>query len=286
MKLLAIILAIWLQKLVGTIPINQPDSWFKSYQAWLSNRFPRLASRPVVELLLCLAPPLLIVAVLDSIFSSFLFAILFSGILLLWVFGSGGIRDKLATYNGLDKTSKMDYATAHLAVPELAQKPTPDQLHRAVRESLLYTTFSRFFATFLWFAVFGPVGAVLVRLINLYIQNLDDPEQPHICRNLQHVIHWLPLKIHGFAFALVGDFLNTFNQLVRDLTNVSDSNRVQLVRYSFLALNKNQNEDAQTDWGAVEQDIASNDLNQTLSLIERSRLVWLIGLAMLVILGP
>ena len=70
--------------------------------------------------------------------------------------------------------------------------------------------YHRYFGVLFWFIFFGPVGAIAYR--NLYLLKhftvLPGSFHHHSLLALQNAVDWLPVRLVGLLFTLVGDFVN------------------------------------------------------------------------------
>ena len=67
---------------------------------------------------------------------------------------------------------------------------------------------SQLFSILFWFIVLGPVGGVLYYLL---IKALQQPALQEKALLIQGVLDWIPVRISGFLFALVGHFGSAFS---------------------------------------------------------------------------
>lgn len=286
MKLIAILVVLVFQRSFGHTPVDQPDRWFDSILMRFSGQF---GSGTTAFGMLVVLPAVILWLFLWWI-DSWLISLVLDVTVLIYAIGPGKFREALADYldlwNQNKETEAYQLAVSQLGLPEQEIIPGRGQLHRQIRDSLVLGTFNRFFTTIFWYLVFGAAGALLVRLTDRFVDRLDDPEQPHQARNFQVAMRWLPVRIQGLVFALVGDFVNTFNRWFKDLADSVEPARNQLLRYAFLAQGIDIEKDLERDWSTAKDEQVRQSLQGMLSLIERARLIWLAGIALSVILIP
>jgi len=295
MKLLVLLLVLVIQRSFGSTPVNQPDHWFDRFCAWVNERIPgpAEASRLAVTVVI----PAIVLWSLLRWLDNWLIIFVVDVTVLIYAVGVGRIRDSLTEFlvvwrtvtEHSDQSAKALEKANAIAVDQLGAEPmdhpTPGVLVQSVQEGIILSTFNRFFVTLFWYMVFGAAGALLVRLTDRQVEQLGDPETPHLSRNLQSTIRWLPVRVHAIALALVGDFVRTFNQLMRDLVDFTHANRFQMLNYAYLAQGSSLEQERSKDWSGEEFSAVEEQLQSVLQLVERGRLVWFIGVALIVIIG-
>jgi len=141
-----------------------------------------------LRLACCLAPPVLIVGLIEFILSGWMYGFLrflFTFIVLIYCFGPVNFWAQL--YDSLQKSD---------APPVM---DTEEKIRAIFIEG-----YRRVFAVLFWFAVAGPMGAVLYRLVVL-------TDNAH-AKSLEAIMDWLPSRLLGFLFALGGHFVKVLNQ--------------------------------------------------------------------------
>ena len=83
-----------------------------------------------------------------------------------------------------------------------------------VSRAIFRETQIRYFAVVIWFAFFGPAGALLYRLMNWYSRQ---HELGVLGRNLKAILEWIPARISAIAYLLAGDMANGMSAIKRKL---------------------------------------------------------------------
>lgn len=107
-------------------------------------------------------------------------------------------------------------------------------------QSILWRANDTLFAVIFWFAVLGPIGAVLYRITFL----LDQAAQPHDSE--YHHLHtatspvlgmldWLPVRLETFAFALVGNFKKVLSYWLEHIFTSWHENLNLVIACGYLA---------------------------------------------------
>ncbi len=209
MEFFALLVALGMYASRGEAMLLQRDDWYHRLRgllaAWLSGRGLQLAGvlLPVVVL------ELVYIGVGGMAGGLVEFALLV--LVLSYALGRGSLGAALAAY--LERWSRGDFQAAHQVLTDEAAMAAPDgiedpvSLHNAARRRLYYRSFERVFAVMFWFVLGGPAGALAYRLVALDGES-HSPEMsaaPEILP-LRDWADWLPARLLGLSFALVGHF--------------------------------------------------------------------------------
>ena len=80
-------------------------------------------------------------------------------------------------------------------------------LLQKVQGHLLWQAYQSFFAVIFWYAVLGPVAALVYRLVALVAEQSRHPAVALRAQRLRHALDWLPVRLLAASFALVGNFV-------------------------------------------------------------------------------
>ncbi|MGY0163182.1 beta-lactamase regulator AmpE [Edwardsiella tarda] len=142
--------------------------------------------------------------------------------LLLWIvvglfcFGAGGIRRDYRAYMKAARRGEQD-AMAQMAaelalIPGLSKDMRPEVRLRELQNALVWINYRFYLAPLFYFVVAGPYGPValggyaLLRAYQSWLTRQSDPlarAQSGIDR-LLHWVDWLPVRVAGIAYALLG----------------------------------------------------------------------------------
>ncbi|MHA7840578.1 MAG: regulatory signaling modulator protein AmpE [Gammaproteobacteria bacterium] len=99
----------------------------------------------------------------------------------------------------------------------------------------------RVFAVLFWFVVFGAFGAVLYKGVRVVYDEMtkansrfSDMAAPTL--QIQHVLDWLPVRLMGLCFALMGNFTATFGPWLKSLVASPANNNKHLTACGLAAL--------------------------------------------------
>ena len=122
-------------------------------------------------------------------------------LLILYALGRFGFDEVLQRY-----ISSMGHSDTQAALHSLAEsgyaEPSDDlvALHYEFEYELVYNEFQRWFGVIFWFLVMGPVAALFYRLVRTYSDNWEE------LRIIESVMEWVPVRLLGVSWALVGNF--------------------------------------------------------------------------------
>lgn len=186
--------------------------WFSRYQYFLNVR---IGNRSRYLLLIaCVLPPVLLVAVLTRLLSGWLYNIpelLFGLIILIYCIGPNNLW--LQIYSCINALNKDDPREALEQVRTAFGIDTVEQsqtFHKTFTRAIFVAANQRLFAVVFWFALLGPWGAVLYRLVSLCGSN-GIFGMSEAALQIQALLDWLPARVFSFLFALVGDFISVFH---------------------------------------------------------------------------
>jgi AmpE protein len=166
----------------------------------------------VFGLLLCIGVPVLACALVQFLLQGHLlglFGLAFAAALLFYCWGP---RDLERDAEAVDKAPDSDQrlAAAQALRADDAQQPLSFTCGDLVEATFL-SALRRWFGVLFWFAVLGPAGAVLYRLIQLlaftpgFTQGHSD-KQRTLLQDAARVLDWLPSHLMALSLALVSNF--------------------------------------------------------------------------------
>ncbi len=144
----------------------------------------------------------------------------------------------------------------------------PLQNKGASSEVLFLASYQSIFALLFWYYIFGPVGLafyVVVKQLHGYVKSLAEqyPDLVKFAALTQGVLDWVPLRLVGLSFALVGHFGAVFKNWIKVLLQGVVTDQKSVVVWGDAALAGEAKEE-----GAARQ------------LVFRALLVWLVAMAL------
>ncbi len=139
----------------------------------------------------------------------FIFAIL----VLIFSLGPRTLDEQVQAY--INARASGDTEAVQLSATGIMHQDIPGsafQLSRAIIESILVQANERVFAVLFWFAVLGPVGALLYRLSSL-LKTSTAPEREssefaQAATRLHAILDWLPARLVSLGYAISGSFVD------------------------------------------------------------------------------
>ncbi|MBS0589015.1 MAG: cobalamin biosynthesis protein [Proteobacteria bacterium] len=197
-------------------------------------------------------------------------------------------RDVEAVDKAPDSSRRLDALQA--LRPEEASAPLRFEAN-AVVEAAFTAGLRRVFGVIFWFAVAGPVGALLYRLAQLlaytpaHAQAL--PAAQHVlAAKFARLLDWLPAHLIAFALALASDFdavLKTWREY-----HTAHRQGYFCLDSGFLGAIARASVDADVEAGdghAIDTSDPLVELDDAMTLIRRVLVVWLALIAVIVIAG-
>lgn len=185
----------------------QRDNWFYGFGTFLKG----LPFGQTSAQILTITVPVIAVYYLQTNFEGRGFGIpelLLMLFVLLYSLGRNDLNAMLMRYRSSLRNEDMQAAA--LAVESIAENTPPEdfpQLQASVEQWVVYRRFEHWFAVVFWFLLLGPAGALAYRLVQLTVT------KEGLFGNALVLLDWLPVRILGLSFALIGDFVSAIQEL-------------------------------------------------------------------------
>jgi membrane protein required for beta-lactamase induction len=277
MLLIAILICLTLQRFANIGGVFQ-TSWFAMYLKALKPWIGKL--NKWVAVLLIVMPILLLLMVLQLLLAEKLFGLvhlILSTLVLFFCIDSRDFKNKLAGY--FVSLEKGDVHAAADAAAAFVGDVSSSELNRAVTKSILLGSFERLFAGLFWFMVFGGYGAAAYFLVALLRQSAFKVDSNYdglakAAAQIQDVLDWIPSRLVGISYSLVGNFRKGFKCCSKHLWTGLAETRNFSVDVGIAALGANSDETKAT----------LKENHAALDLINHTLVIWIIALAF-VLLG-
>lgn len=248
--------------------------WFLNYERWLSEHSLRLPN--MVRLIISITPPLVIIGVIEYVLSGWFYGIaelIFGVIVLLYCLGPYNLW--VQVYRCIDNLQKENLEVAIESAKKLGVSASNNSqmFHKALVRAIFIAAHERIFSVIFWFLVFGPMGAVLYRLIALFSVR-EELDLTDIALKIRQAMDWIPVRIFTFIFALGGHFTEVFACWKTGVGKGLDSNENLLADCGVAALDVMEGNNI-PEMGAAEK--------EALELLDRVFAMVLILLAIIVI---
>ncbi|MBN8886061.1 MAG: regulatory signaling modulator protein AmpE [Rudaea sp.] len=215
--------------------------------------------------------------------------LVFAVVVLFYCLGPRDLeRDVEAVDKAPDSSRRIDAVQA--LRPEESSAPLPFQAEPLV-EATFTAGLRRVFGVVFWFAVLGPVGALLYRLVVLlaytptHAQALPAAQQS-LADKFARLLDWLPAHLIALALAIASDF-DAVLKTWRDY-HAAHGKGYWSLDSGFLGAIARASVDADVEAGdghAVDVSDPLVELDDAMTLIRRVLIVWLAVLAVVVIAG-
>ena len=250
MPFLLLLIALVVERFLPKVEKCRPWGWLGRYSAWLEKVTTSTPLKGVVANY-CLALFSIVIALLfvENIFfqsSGSLAHAIFSLIVLLFCFGPVNFYQSLSSYTPLEP--KVDGEIDNtVPVVTFAAGQAAKQANRQL------------FAPFFWFALLGVFGVVLYRVSERLPRN-------DLLNFIVSLLDWIPVRLLCFSCALVSVFISVFPKLLKQLLASPKDNDELLTACVNLSLGEDNN--------AVHLQ----------ALLDRSMIVWLVIVALIVLI--
>jgi membrane protein required for beta-lactamase induction len=290
MTFLAIALALVVDRFLGVLAEWRRWDWFNTWTDWLNQRLGGYAFQDgPAGVILALAPILLGVGLLYQGLSELLglFGFLFAAAVLLFSLGPRCLEDDVEEFEGARLRGSRE-AACHYA-DELAGGADPEEDDPwgtlLATRGVLTEAHERLFGTLFWFAVLGPVGAVLHRLsVVLRGHAFLEGGEGGFARaaDLLHaILAWPSARLLAAGYALSGRFAEAAAALRRRLLRLDADARELLLAVGQGALDV----DADSLREAEAKNEGGKPVAEAFALVRRSLVIWLAVLALMTLSG-
>ncbi|MBU2955175.1 histidine kinase [Marinobacter sp. F3R08] len=212
-------------------------------------------------------------------------------LVLVVLMGTPGWSKLLGVYAQAWQRGDMQSAWHHvkdrLPADERGAALSPEAMHLSLSKTLMVSVFERFFLVAFWYVVGGIGLAVLARgLVALAEQWPQAPARPRFAR-LSNLMGWIPARLLSLTFGIAGDLAGWLRETRRTLTGVTRGVGEVLMISANGALTGYALDPARfsrihpDEWTAF----GGRSLKAVRDLLNRSMLVWICTLALLVISG-
>lgn len=299
MIFLSLIVVLLLVQWWGSGAPLQYDAWFIR---WLNtlNAVRFISNAPLLHLLLAIAIPSLILALLVYVIATLLSAnwLFFIYVpVLLYSLGRGNFSAEVKAY--IAACERGDNVIASKLTDELRggavfEESCPDveswpMLHSETLRVISYRGFERMFAVLFWFFILGAVGALLYRLSVIYRER-ETVAAAHgrLAARWLWLMEWPAVRVMGLTWALVGNFETCYRCWQARLLDVEHSSMTLLNNSLRGALGVDDPVLGNCDAGESEPLVRPNEPAYSLSLIKnslplfsRSLLLWVCVIALI-----
>ncbi|SDJ81189.1 regulatory signaling modulator protein AmpE [Microbulbifer yueqingensis] len=291
MALIIVLITLALVQVWGSGRPVHHDGWFERWRETMAGHA-ALQGNAGLKLAATVYPAVLLAALVMVLAEAALgwLGILLAGVpLLLYCLGRGNFNAIVSDYLRSWYQGDLEQAQAAAAplLSELHEEPGgPRQLHEQVFRGAAYCAFERLFAVLFWFLVLGIPGALLFRLSALYAELSRGTTDEATASRWLWLLEWLPVRIMGFSFAIVGNFAGCYQAWRQCLTCRERDTDEVLEAYLEGALGGIDASQCSVGGEVGEaQRFCGAQLEGLQSLLSRALLLWVTVMALVVLFG-
>jgi membrane protein required for beta-lactamase induction len=230
MSLIAIIVALVAERLLGHVPGWGTPMLLRSYVAAMRSLLPlRMLWRGALVVPVLLAPPVALSAWLQGAIESPVLNLLFSGLVVFLCLGPRDLADDVKQW--LEARAAGDQSTAERLARLLQKGPgrysDGESPHpRSLLGAMFIQSHERLFGVLIWFFVFGATGAVFYRIVSRLPRLLTEVEENSPAAEASETLHalaaWAPARVTAAIYGLAGsldDALKEYRVLMEQPTH-------------------------------------------------------------------
>jgi len=289
MTLLAVIMALIIEKLVPSLLRFRRYDWINHFQAWIAQTTKNIEKwNDTYNLAIVVLVPVLLVALIhyELFRAGALLGFLFGVVVLVYTLGPKGIF--LFVQQAEELNQHQDSSSLRAIATDLINDELPEQeseICARVKKELLIRNNVAITAVFFWFAVLGPMGAMLYRISHRLYSAKNEEESADFVQAseiLFAILNWIPTHLTALSYAITGSFVDALhywrthrieNKIQSHLSTEAQDNLLIMIGLGSLRLAENQEEAAMPGVLAV------------IALAKRSVILWLTVLAVLTLAG-
>ena len=278
MTFLSILIALLIERIAPQFSELRQFQWLQNYSLWLSEvlHVERLAGWMGFSIIV--TPLLLLTWMFTGMFEHALFGLFelaFGVVVVFFCLGPREMDGQIEQY--LDAIELEDNDLRVKLAANLLKEPPALELKDQVAQvckGIFVESNTRIFSVLFWFAFFGPVAAVLYRLVEQLVrgQYLDTAlvQARQAARIFLGIMDWVPARISLFAFMLSGSFdegLKAYRHGTVLATDVYEQNHELVKEVGYRSINAQSVDSSEQ---------AQLQVRQSRGLVLRSLVVWLL----------
>lgn len=211
------------ERFLGSLDGYRKFAWFGRFRTWLTARIsPTATWKNRLMLLILFAAPMLALQLFYMwiLYSLALLGFAFACLTLLYCFGPKGFYEETRAFCDAVRGKQDDTARWYankLLDRDFANTP-PSEIAPILGEHIFVIANDRIFAVMFWFAVLGPMGALLYRLSSLTQQSSRgiapesaSPFQRESTR-FHYWLNWIPSRLLVLGYAATGNFVESMSR--------------------------------------------------------------------------
>lgn len=274
MKLIILLICLILQALLNVDAKKNKYKFIDRYAATLKPILARFnIDSGLPALIGLLVPAIIIMLLLNLLFSRVAFFYLIYGVIILFLcLDLRDMKKQLKEYFAAITAENL--AKAQHEAEEFVGHPVHQnkgEMSRTVTEAIFTKSLTNVFGVIFWFMLLGPIGAVLYYLTAAITERAQRPDfgfsdTYSSAEYFKEILDWFPVRILTFTFALVGHFAPVFGIWLDRIGAGLLENRQFLIDAGLTAIH--------ADFDATHASLIENQ--QALQLMSRTLWTWVI----------
>jgi len=292
MTFFAVLLSLLIERLFQPVQAYRRFEWFEHYATWLGGRLgSKLWDGPPGVLAVILPVPLLLLLISSLLHGVFfdLFQMIFGVVILFLCLGPKDLDAQVQAFINAWEASPDAGAREEAAAIIGAEAPDDNgKLIDALQDAIMIQGNERIMAVVFWFAVLGPMGAVLYRFA--CIMAGQPPAEGKTAyataaQRLHDILAWIPSRLCILGYAITGSFVDAIHAW-REVSH-EEGNWQTEVYGGMVAAGRAamQLERPETKEGGFDREIAIERIKASVALVWRTVITWLAVLALMMLSG-
>ena len=301
MNLIALIIGLFLERLVTQLLHLREPRWLDAYFDWglarTHNMNAWLQTLAAIAIILIPVLPILLVAVAFRDVLNDLPYLLFAILLLIFSLGPRDLQEEVKGF--CDARSRGDEEEIGRSAKELTESNFPldsGERELAVEGAVLFQAVNRIFAVVFWFMVLGPVGAWMFRVTDLFRRrrsfeaarlrekNDEATKDGDSIFWIHGFLIWIPSRLLAIGYAIVGSFDGAFTAW-RAYAKGKRSNLRYYIKTKELLAAVGQGALEKVRDDLYDEDPQVGSARAAIRLVQRALFVWVFAIAVLTLLG-
>ncbi|MCZ6499419.1 MAG: regulatory signaling modulator protein AmpE [Gammaproteobacteria bacterium] len=301
MNLIALIIGLFLERLVTHLLHLREPRWLDAYFDWGLARSRDmnawLQAFAVIAMILIPVLPILAVAITFRDFLNDLPYLLFAILLLIFSLGPRDLQEDVQGFcDARGKGDEEETSRSAKALTESNFPRDPGERELAVEEAVLFQAVNRIFAVVFWFMVLGPVGAWMFRVTDLFRRRSsfeaarlrEKNDEATVAGDSIFWIHglliWIPSRLLAIGYAIAGSFDGAFSAWRAYAKTKRGKLRYDIKTKELLAaVGQGALEEIRGDLSDEDPQVRS--ARAAIRLVQRALFVWVFAIAVLTLLG-
>lgn len=273
MTLLILLIALGVQWFMGQRISREEFNWFDPYVNFLSRQLQKTELlQGYIGLAIVVVPIVLLVLIVNLIIDDVFLSIIeffFGLVVFFYCVDATDPAASLASYFKGNKAEKEVKAYVGSTLPK-----TDGGVARKVSQTILVHALHHIFSLIFWFVILGPVGVITVFMVHLVATTTNKQLKPmaEAANIVQGVLDWVPVRLVGLSFALMGSFADVFMYWIKHIANGIESAEELLSHYGLLANGANPRDSK----ASTEQEPMA-----IAALVYRALIVWVVVIAVI-----